>query len=160
MDTHLTRKKRPAGLVTTRHPAREEVCRGAVCAGRGDGDSLRAHNLCSLEAVGLVWVEVLVTHTPPQLDDHADQDEQHEHRGADEQPQVELGFSEVEHGSTLLGWLWAWLLASKNSPVDIGAQVFAAHGPGCRALDRGAVLGGHASAGLPHARQTSRYTYG
>lgn len=39
--------------------------------------------------------------------------------------------------------LVAWLITSKHPPVDIWAQVFAAHGPARRAFDRGAEIGGY-----------------
>jgi hypothetical protein len=41
--------------------------------------------------------------------------------------------------------LFTWLSTAKHTPVDIGAQVFAAHGPARRAFDRGTVLGGNAA---------------
>lgn len=41
--------------------------------------------------------------------------------------------------------LVAWLITSKHPPVDIWAQVFAAHGPARRAFDRGTVLGWNAA---------------
>ena len=153
MGTHLTSKKNPAHLTQPSKRQKTSLARRQGGESRrlstgqlGDGvGSARGHNLCSLEAVRLVGVEVLITHTPPQLDDHEDQDEQHEHQGADEQQQVELGFSEVEHGSARLLCLFTWLGAAKHTPIDIRAQVFAAHGAACRALDRRAVLGGNAA---------------
>lgn len=151
MDTHLTSKKNPAHITQPSKRQKASLARRQggesrrLSTGRLGGGSARVHNLCSLEAMRLVGVEVLITHTPPQLDHHVDQDEQHEHRGADEQQQVELCFSEVEHGSAQLLSPLAWLSTAKHTPVDIGAQVFAAHGPACRAFDRGTVLGGNAA---------------
>lgn len=41
--------------------------------------------------------------------------------------------------------LVAWLITTKHPPVDIWAQVFAAHGAACCAFDRGTVLGWNAA---------------
>lgn len=49
--------------------------------------------------------------------------------------------SRLLHGLGLV----AWLLPAKHTPIDIGAQVFAAHSAACRAFDRGAVLGWNAA---------------
>ena len=54
---------------------------------------------------------------------------------------VMLAMSGLLHGLGLV----AWLLPAKHTPIDIGAQVFAAHSAACRAFDRGAELGGDRS---------------
>lgn len=134
MGTHLTSKKNPAHLTQPSKRQKTSLARRQGGESRrlstgqlGDGvGSARVHNLCSLEAVRLVGVEVLITHTPPQLDNHEDQDEQHEHRRADEQQQVELGFSEVEHGSARLSALFL-RHGHGNRPDHLRGEVLASY---------------------------------
>lgn len=99
---HLTQKSKRKETSLARRQGGESR---RLSTGRLGGWSARGHNLCSLEAVWLIRVQVLIAHASPQLISHADQDEQNQHREADEQQQVELGFSEVEHGSARMSGL-------------------------------------------------------
>lgn len=133
MDTHLTSKKNPAHLTQPSKRQKTSLARRQGGESRrlstgqlGDGvGSARGHNLCSLEAVRLVGVEVLVTHTPPQLDDHEDQDEQHEHRGAMDSSRSSWASVRLAIGHASCAD-WGWSAGVAIDPSTSGGRCFRA----------------------------------
>lgn len=162
-----TSKKKPAGLAQPGSEVRITAQGGKTASpyirpGVLGGGSLRAHNWYSPKAMRLIGVEVLVVHARPFPAGKANQSHQDENWPADVQEHIKLCWAEW-HGSALLPGLGRGGGVggrAQDRPVNVGAQLFAAHRAACGPLNGGAVLGGDAASGLPHAGKAAGHTDG